>query len=209
MPRCGCGAAGADWGAHSLSALASSKVFLNHPGLRPGCSGLLLVILERRLGYHRVDSCADSGNSHCFMALMSGASVLVNDERLLRSSPWERHCIEWVRAFLCPSIVRTGISRASWSVKRTNHTAIRYRAVLSLRSILIVDCPSGSSSIARSALCCHEAGSVTSSFSLQRAHTACDPLSHSMKKVLCFSPRLSTIHYGTLKKSLSLPRGTL
>ena len=32
---------------------------------------------------------------------------------------------------------------------------------------------------------------------------------HSMKKVLCFSPRVSTIHYGTLKKSLSLPRGTL
>ena len=32
---------------------------------------------------------------------------------------------------------------------------------------------------------------------------------HSMKKVLCFSPRVSTRHYGTLKKSLSLPRGTL
>ena len=69
------------------------------------------------------------------------------------------------------------ISLASWSVKRTNHTAIRYRAVLSLRSILIFDCPSGSSSKARSALCCHDAGSVMSSFSLQRAHAACDPLS--------------------------------
>ena len=32
---------------------------------------------------------------------------------------------------------------------------------------------------------------------------------HSMKKVMCFSPWFSTVHYGTLKKSLSLPRGTL
>ena len=110
-------------------------------GRRPGYRGILLAILERRLVYHRVDSGADNGNSHCFMALMSGAKVFVNDERLLRSSPWERHCIERGRAFLCPTIVRTGISLASWSVKRTNHTAIRYRAVLSLWSILIVDCP--------------------------------------------------------------------
>ena len=88
-----------------------SKVLLVFLGRRPGYRGILLVILGRRLVYHRVDSGADNGNSHCFMALMSGAKVFVNDERLLRSSPWERHCIERGRAFLCPTIVRTGISR--------------------------------------------------------------------------------------------------
>ena len=56
-------------------------------GRRPGYRGILLVILGRRLECHRVDSGADNGNNHCFMALMSGAKVFVNDERLLRSSP--------------------------------------------------------------------------------------------------------------------------
>ena len=56
-------------------------------GRRPWYRGILLVILGRRLVCHRVDSGADNGNNHCFMALMSGAKVFVNDDRLLRSSP--------------------------------------------------------------------------------------------------------------------------
>ena len=56
-------------------------------GRRPWYRGVMLVILGRRPGYHRVDSGADSGKSHCFMALMSGACEFVNDERLLRTSP--------------------------------------------------------------------------------------------------------------------------
>ena len=60
-----------------------------------------------------------------------------------------------------------------------------------------------------------------------RSHVRCAPLTsgfivcianlmseellppHLDKSVVCFSPRFSTKHYGTLKKSLSLPRGTL
>ena len=56
-------------------------------GRRPWYRGIQLVILGRRLVCHRVDSGADNGNNHCFMALMSGAKVFVNDDRLLRSSP--------------------------------------------------------------------------------------------------------------------------
>ena len=48
---------------------------------------------------------------------------------------------------------------------------------------------------------------TASSGALEAARAARDR--HTLTKVVCFSPQASTRHYGTLEKSLSLPRGTL